>query len=143
MWKTHAPRQGGRNAVVAIAGEQTANPSDGIAERARRRTGIQKSHQRKSGTLAEKKERSKAAEKPAKPGKTITIEDDKGKPLQSANVIIDGTWYRTNVIGRVTFSIERGTHKIQIEKPGYVTIEHEIQVNGRISKILKIFGTYV
>src|SRR5208282_278052 len=73
--KAHAPRQRRGLAVVAIAGEQAAHTPDGVAECTRGRKGIEKSQQRKPGTLTQNEKGQETAKQSSEPSETVAIED--------------------------------------------------------------------
>src|SRR5690348_6102187 len=73
--KTHAPRKLRRDAVVAIAGEQASDTSDGVTDTGRRRTDIQKLEQRNPCPARQNNQSKETAQKTAKPRETVTTDD--------------------------------------------------------------------
>src|SRR6266404_5764109 len=73
--ETHAPRQRGRNAVVAIAGNQAADSADGVANAGRRRTNIQKEQERNFQAARHYHQRHKSAQESAEPRKSIAAKE--------------------------------------------------------------------
>src|ERR1700686_2079173 len=66
----HAPRERGRNAVVAVPGKQAPDASDGVAHASRRRTNIQKQQQRNFQAPRHNHQRDKSPEESPEPRKS-------------------------------------------------------------------------
>src|SRR6266849_2337498 len=72
--ETHAPRQRGWNAIVAVPGKQAADSSDRVPHARRGRTNIQKEQQGNFQAARHDYEHQKSAEKSAEPCKTKAAE---------------------------------------------------------------------
>lgn len=67
----------------------------------------------------------------------ILIRDQEGNPVDKAIVYVDAQRFESDREGKIEFNIRRGIHKINVEKPGFVPLNYEIEVKGRIYKLLK------
>ena len=67
---------------------------------------------------------------------TITVKDEEENPVAEAGVYVDAKWFESDDEGKIELMIGRGIHKIKVEKPGFVSREYEIEVKGRIFKLL-------
>lgn len=65
----------------------------------------------------------------------IKIRDNGGNPVSKARVYVDASLFETDQKGEVELEIRRGIHKITVEKPGFVSKYHEIEIKGRIHKL--------
>lgn len=58
---------------------------------------------------------------------TLTIQDDRGRPMAGARVTMDGTQRRiADHLGRVAFQAARGRHKVLVEASGYQEMVMEV-----------------
>src|SRR6266436_160500 len=73
--ETHSPRKRCGPAIVAVAGEKTANSPDSVACGSGRRTRVEKFEQRNLCLPRQKDQRNESTQKAAKPGKSDAAED--------------------------------------------------------------------
>ncbi len=69
----------------------------------------------------------------------IRVRDDQGNPVAGADVYVDARWLQSDNKGDVELIIRRGMHRIRVEKPGFVSKDYEIEVGGRLYKLLSRF----
>ncbi|WOF16340.1 hypothetical protein F1737_06230 [Methanoplanus sp. FWC-SCC4] len=67
----------------------------------------------------------------------IIVSDSEGLPIENVYVYVNSRIFKTDENGEIKIDLRRGAHKIKFEKPGYNTIESEIEVNGRIYNLFK------
>ena len=84
VWEAHAPREGGGNSVVAIAGKKAADAADAVAERGGGRACIEDCEERDrmtgcgvtpGDTPGHEREGGEAGEQAAEPGESIGAEE--------------------------------------------------------------------
>lgn len=66
----------------------------------------------------------------------IKVRDEEGNPVDEAGVYVDAQRFVSDNKGEVELTIRRGMHKIKAEKPGFVSRDYEIEVKGRIYRLL-------
>src|SRR5258708_10411998 len=73
--KTHPPGQLGGNAVIAVAGEKTANSPDSVAGGSGRRTRVEKFEQRNLRAACQENQRRESTQESAEPSESHAAED--------------------------------------------------------------------
>jgi hypothetical protein len=72
----------------------------------------------------------------------ILIRDQEGNPVHKAIVYVDAQRFESNHKGEIQLNIRRGVHRINVEKPGFVPEYCEIEVKGKIYKIISSFSFF-
>lgn len=67
----------------------------------------------------------------------IKVKDKEGNPVPKADVYVDAKRFVSDYKGEVKLTIRRGMHRISVQKPGFVSGDYEIEVKGRVYKLLR------
>ena len=70
----------------------------------------------------------------------ISIRDSKGDPLTRAEVIIDTNYYFPDSKGDVIVNLDRGTHSVQVQNPGFETYKSTVEIYGRYYALEHLLG---
>jgi uncharacterized membrane protein len=72
----------------------------------------------------------------------ITVNDQEGKPLKDADVIVNANFFRTDSGGNVVLNLHRGTYSIIIQHSGYQKYVKTIEVKGKLANLQKLIDNY-
>ena len=74
---------------------------------------------------------------------SISIKEENGNPLRTADVIVDSDYYQPDMNGNVDIVLKRGVHSIKVQNPGFETFSSDFKVRGRILLIEDLFLNYL